>query len=148
AALWSRAPSPIWRANQLCDSRFGRSSGAAWFAGIPAQGPLSTGAQHVGDPVEHVVYADCNVVDLTMMKATFVATEGLERFLFGTRRFKKLLGQLKRYLLIAGAVQQQKRAGHLLHDAVEPETFEFFQRSGAVGDAQHPLQMLGRYRKR
>src|ERR1700730_1076754 len=45
-------------------------------------------------------------------------------------------------------MQQEERAGHLLHDAVELEVFQLLERRGAVVDAEHPLQMLRRHRQR
>src|SRR5215470_4069165 len=82
------------------------------------------GFQRIGDPVPHIVYADRDIVDLAMMKAAFLAVEHLEGLVFGADRGERLLGQRQGDLLIAGAVEQEERAGHLLHDAVEPEPFE------------------------
>src|ERR1700692_4621948 len=100
------------------------------------------GMENIGDPIPHIMNPDGGVVDLAMMEAAFLAGEDFERLLLGADGFVKLLRDLDRDLLVARAMQQQERAGHLLHDAVELEVFQFFERRGAVVDAEHPLQML------
>src|ERR1700692_3438845 len=93
------------------------------------------GMENVGDPIPHIMNADGGVVDLAMMEAAFLAGEDFERLLLGSDRLVKFLRDLERDLLVALAVQQEERAGHLLHDAVEPEAFQLFQRRRAVVDA-------------
>src|SRR5262249_57685842 len=63
-------------------------------------------------------------------------------------RGEALLRERERNLLVAAAVQQEERAGHLLHDAVEAEALELLERRLVALDAEHPLQMLRRHRQR
>src|SRR5215467_10919357 len=92
--------------------------------------------------------ADGDVVDLTVVEAALVAIEYLERLLLGADRGETTLSERERDLLVAAAVQEQERARHLLHDAVEPEAFELLQRCRIAIDAEHPLQVLRRHRQR
>src|ERR1700683_3038752 len=91
---------------------------------------------------------DGRIVHLTMVEAAFLAREHFQRLLFGADGIETSFCDLERNLLVALAVQQEERAGHLLHDAVEAERLEFFHRRSAIGNAEYPLQMFGRYRQR
>src|SRR5260370_39512428 len=83
-----------------------------------------------------------------MMEAAFLAAEHLEGLLPGADRVEAFLRERERDLLVAAAMHQQEGAFHLLHNAVEAETLELLERRGAIGHAQHPLQLLGRPRAR
>src|SRR5262249_58696290 len=54
----------------------------------------------------------------------------------------------KRNLFVARAMQEQERAGHLLHDTVEPKPFELLERRRPARHAEDPLQMLRWHRER
>src|SRR5260370_859655 len=87
-----------------------------------------SGLEHVLDPVPHGVHADGDVVDLTMVKAALLATEHLERLVLRAHRREAFLRERKRYLLVAFAVQEQERAAHLLHDAVQAKIVKLLKR--------------------
>ena len=52
----------------------------------------------------------------------------LSSLVLGADGGEAFLRQRQRNLLVAGAVQQQERTGHLLHDAVEAEALELLER--------------------
>src|SRR5262249_56460058 len=54
----------------------------------------------------------------------------------------------KRNVFVARAMQEQERAGHLLHDTVEPKPFELLERRRPARHAEDPLQMLRWNRER
>src|SRR5258707_8974438 len=105
---------------------------------------LGSWLEHVFEPVPHVMHADGDVIDLAMMEAALVALEDLERLVLRADRSEALLRKRKRNLFVAHAMQEQKRTLHLLHDSIEPESFELLERRGLARDAEHPLQMLRR----
>src|SRR6516165_4363936 len=70
-------------------------------------GPRSSASvQHVRDPIEHVMHADGDIVDLAVMEAALFAAEDFECLLLRPNGLKKLFGKLQGNLLVAGAVQQ------------------------------------------
>src|SRR5213080_1157729 len=64
----------------------------------------STPAQHVGDPVPHVVHGDGDVVDLAVVEATFLALEYFQRLLLRADGGETFFCDCQRDLLVAGAV--------------------------------------------
>src|SRR5580704_10030403 len=97
-----------------------------YLFGLISTGLLSfASVENVGDPIPHIMNANGGVVDLAMMEAAFLAGKDFERLLLGADRLVKFFRDLDRDLLVAGAMQQEERAGHLLHDAVELEIFQF-----------------------
>src|SRR5262249_52067208 len=94
------------------------------------------------------MHADRDVVDLTMMEAALVAVEDLEGLVLGADSGEAFLRERERNLFVARAMQEQKGAPHLLHDPVEPESFELLERRRLARDAEHPLQMFRRDGKR
>src|SRR5260221_5704065 len=105
---------------------------------------LGSWLEHVFEPVPHVMHADRDVVDLTMMEAALVALEDLERLVLRADRGEAFFRKREWNLFVAGAVQEEKRTTHLLHDSIEPESFELLERRGCARRAEHPLQMLRR----
>src|SRR6266511_4149276 len=81
------------------------------------------------------------------MEAALLALEHLERLVLRADCGEAFFRERERNLFVARTVQEQKRTGHLLHDAVEPERLELLERGRLAGDTQHPLQMLGRHRQ-
>src|SRR5437016_12842077 len=105
-----------------------------------------SGLEHVFDPVPHVMHGDRDVVDLAVVETAFLALEDLEGFLFRADRGEASFRERQRNLLIARAMQEQERTPHLLHDAVEPESFELLERRRLARYPEHPLEMLRRHR--
>src|SRR5215831_19889338 len=94
------------------------------------------------------MHGDCDVVDLAVMEAAFLALEDLEGFLFRADRDKSFFRERERNLLIARAMQEQERTADLLHDAVEPESLELLERGCLARHPEDPLQMFRRRRQR
>src|SRR5262245_28438900 len=88
------------------------------------------------------MHGDRDVVDLAVMEAAFLALEDLEGLLLRADRSETFFRERQWNLLIARAMQEQERTGHLLHDAVEPESFELLERRRRARHPEHPLQML------
>src|SRR5262249_46262689 len=88
------------------------------------------------------MHADRDVVDLTMMEAALVAVEDLEGLVLGADSGEAFLRERERNLFVARAMQEQKRAPHLLHDPVEPESFDLLERRRLAGAAERPLKMF------
>src|SRR6516162_10691398 len=109
----------------------------------PGHGEAGSGSrlEHVFDPVPHVMHGDRDVVDLAVVETAFLALEDLEDFLFRADRGEASFRERQRNLLIARAMQEQERTPHLLHDAVESESFEFLERRRLARYPEHPLQM-------
>src|SRR5262249_44912875 len=125
-----------------------RYVGVAVISKFPARpGEAGSGPrlEHVFDPVPHVMHSNRDVVDLTVMEATFLALEDLEGLLLRADGGETFFRERQRNLFIARAMQEQERTGHLLHDTVKPEGFELLERRRWARHPEHPLQMLRRH---
>src|SRR5256885_9494200 len=65
--------------------------------------------EYVFDPVPHVVHADRDVVDLTVMKAALLALEHLERLVLRADAGEAFFRERGRNLFVARAVKSRKR---------------------------------------
>src|SRR5215813_10664812 len=92
------------------------------------------------------MHADRDVVDLTMMEAALVAVEDLEGLVLGADSGEAFLRERERNLFVARAMQEQKRAPHLLHDPVEPELFELLRPDGVIVPLRPPGDAAGKAR--
>src|SRR5260370_6969617 len=102
---------------------------------------LGSWLEHVFEPVPHVMHADRDVVDLTMMEAALVALEDLERLVLRADRGEAFFRKREWNLFVAGAVQEEKRTPHLLHDSTEPASFDLLTRPALARHPHHPHQL-------
>src|SRR5262249_55233426 len=98
-------------------------------------------------PVPHVMHGDRDVVDLAVVEAAFLALEDLEGLLLRADCGEAFFRERQRNLLIARAMQEQERTRHLLHDAVESESFELLERRRLARSPEHRLEMPRRHRQ-
>src|SRR5262249_16181691 len=125
-----------------------RYVGVAVISKFPARpGEAGSGSrlEHVFDPVPHVMHSNRDIDDLTVMEAAFLALEDLAGLLLRADGGETFFRERQRNLLIAGAMLEQERTGHLLHDAVKPERFERLEGRRRARYPEHPLQMLRRH---
>src|SRR5260370_40686068 len=99
---------------------------------------LGSWLEHVFEPVPHVMHADRDVVDLTMMEAALVALEDLERLVLRADRGEAVLRKREWNLFVAGAVQPENRTPHLLHVSVAAARLRLLDPRAVARPPHHP----------
>src|SRR5215218_7028573 len=100
------------------------------------------------EPVPHCCHNERQVVALTVLRAAFFRGENTQRFVRRSRRVEQRLRVRERNLLVFGAVDDQERAAHLLHHAIEAEGLELLQRLVERVDAEDPGNVMPGHRER